>query len=179
MAVVASIRQRRKDEESRESEETKEKTQEKTQPGDTKAEYAVVNKPKPARRQSAPEPSYRSYSKAVTSLSTTNENTPVNGSLGLSNGSYDYVHDSPQQSYQNENVGEKHYSKPSILKPRDSIGSVDSSSSRHVTIDEGYSRHPRTLSVPKKVIPVPPPVVKYPIEPRKSRTYEQMGTTLL
>lgn len=178
MTVVASIRRRRKEEDNQEKTETKEKQVE-AKADTTKPVYAVVNKPKPSRRQSAPEPSYRVYNKPVTSLNAEVENSSSNIGNGLSNGTYDTLLEDSQQSYQNEEVIDKQNRQPSILKSCDRNGSVDDISPRHVTIDEGYNRNPRTLSVPKKIIPVPPPVVKYPIESRGSRTYEQIGTTLL
>ena len=50
---------------------------------------------------------------------------------------------------------------------------------RHVTIhEEEYNRNAHNLNVPRKVVPVIPPVVKYPREYRDG-SYDNIGTTLL
>ena len=115
---------------------------------DKKPQYAVVNKT--GRRQSALEPSYQVYNKPVTSLNADNNVT-------MSNNRYDklYTDPTPNQKLTTANS--------SILKPTDKHS--NEKVPRHATIhEEEYNRNAHNLSVPRKVVPVIPPVVKYPRE---------------
>ena len=167
--ALASIKLRRTQEENSPQPSSTERNREKTDTPidhfeDKKPQYAVVNKT--GRRQSAPEPSYKVYNKPVTSLNTDNN-------VSMSNNGHDKLYTDPTQNQKLITANS------SILKPTDKHS--NDKLPRHATIhEEGYNtnRNAHNLSIPMKVTPVIPPVVKYPREYHDG-SYDNIGTTLL
>ncbi|XP_063422771.1 uncharacterized protein LOC134707157 isoform X2 [Mytilus trossulus] len=182
LAALANVKLRRRDTDGNPESSTPQKAETSAasvEGGSKSPEYAVVNKP--GRRQSAPAPSCKVYSKPVTSLS-----KEYKESVPVSNNGYDKMRlDNPIVESENPQENDNQVPITSILKLGDSLSS-DTMSPRRASIqDEEYNRNngryvydSRLLSIPKKVIPVPPPVVKYPPE-YTSDSYEHIGTTLL
>lgn len=182
LAALANVKLRRRDTDGNPESSTPQKAETSAasvEGGSKSPEYAVVNKP--GRRQSAPASSCKVYSKPVTALS-----KEFKESVPVSNNGYDKMRlDKPIVESENPQENDNQVPITSILKLGDSLSS-DAMSPRHASIqDEEYNRNngryvydSRLLSIPKKVIPVPPPVVKYPPE-YTSDSYEHIGTTLL